>query len=332
MRTFALLGVSPLVVYFLVNALHIQAAEATYDPLHVAAADSAEVVDFTVKDATRNREIPIRVYLPPSKKAEPVVFFSHGLGGSREGNPYLGKHWAGRGYVVVFVQHAGSDTAVWKERPIAERMQAMRDAASGRNLLLRVKDIPAVLDQLEKWNRENGHPLAGRMDLAHVGMSGHSFGASTTQAVSGEAIRGGSTPFTDKRISAALAMSPNIRPGGDPKVSFGNVHIPWLLMTGTHDASPINNTSPKDRLMVYPALPPGAKYELVLDKAEHNAFGDRALPGEKMARNPNHHRAILALSTAFWDAYLRGDKAAKAWLDGDGPSTVLEKADHWQNK
>ena len=78
------------------------------------------------------------------------------------------------------------------------------------------------------------------------------------------------------------------------------------------------------RLGVFPVLPPGNKYELVLEGAEHSAFGDRPLPGDKEPRNPNHHRAILALSTAFWDAYLRGDAAAKAWLDGAGPRTVLE--------
>jgi hypothetical protein len=83
---------------------------------------------------------------------------------------------------------------------------------------------------------------------------------------------------------------------------------------------------------VYPALPPGSKYELVLDGAEHSAFTDRPLPGERGGRNPNHHRAILALSTAFWDAYLREDSAAKTWLDGDGPRSVLDAKDRWQRK
>ena len=58
----------------------------------------------------------------------------------------------------------------------------------------------------------------------------------------------------------------------------------------------------------------------------------RRLPGDTEKRNPNHHRVILALSTAFWDAYLRGDPAANAWLDGDGPKSVLEKDDQWEKK
>lgn len=81
---------------------------------------------------------------------------------------------------------------------------------------------------------------------------------------------------------------------------------------------------------MFPALPPGGKYELVLDGAEHSAFTDRALPGDSSPRNPNHHRVILALSTAFWDAWLRGDDAARRWLDGDGPRSLLEKGDRWR--
>lgn len=44
---------------------------------------------------------------------------------------------------------------------------------------------------------------------------------------------------------------------------------------------------------------------MALHNPEHSAFTDRPLPGDTDPRNPNHHRAILALSTAFWDAYLR---------------------------
>jgi hypothetical protein len=103
-------------------------------------------------------------------------------------------------------------------------------------------------------------------------------------------------------------------------------------MTGTHDGAPIGGQTPATRREVFPALPKGSKYELVLDGAEHSAFGDRALPGETRPRNPNHHRAVLALSTAFWDAYLRGDSAARAWLDGDTARSVLEAKDRWQRK
>ena len=128
-------------------------------------------------------------------------------------------------------------------------------------------------------------------------------------------------------------MSPSSpRNVGDLRQVFGHVTIPWLLMTGTKDVAQIGGADLASRLAVFPALAPGGKYELLLDGAEHSAFSERALPGDREQRNPNHHRAILAISTAFWDTWLRDNADARAWLDGDGPLSVLEKADRWQRK
>ena len=210
-------------------------------------------------------------------------------------------------------------------------MAVMRAAAGLENFLLRVDDVRAVLDQLEQWNKLAGHPLTGRLDMKRVGMSGHSFGAVTTQALSGQRFVRGTT-VTDARIKAAVIMSPSGPRLGDPAQAFGGVKIPWMLLTGTRDTAPIGDADVASRLSVFPALPPGGKYELVLYNAEHSAFTERALPGDSQPRNPNHPRSILAVTTAFWDAYLRDDPNAKKWLDGDGPRKILEKDDRWQRK
>jgi hypothetical protein len=102
-------------------------------------------------------------------------------------------------------------------------------------------------------------------------------------------------------------------------------------MTGTNDTAPIGGQTVESRLDVYPNLPDAIdKYELVLHDAEHSAFTDRALPGDRRPRNHNHHRVILALSTAFWDACLRRDPAARQWLHGPSARSVLEPHDRWQ--
>jgi predicted dienelactone hydrolase len=234
--------------------------------------------------------------------------------------------------VAVFLQHPGSDESVWKNKPPAERMAAMRAAAGLENFLLRTDDVRAVLDQLERWTNAAADPLSGRLDMKRVGMSGHSFGAVTTQALSGQRFARGAG-FTDSRIRAAVIMSPSgPRAGGDPKQAFGSVNIPWMLLTGTRDTAPIGESDVASRLSVFPALPAGSKYELVLYNAEHSVFTERALPGDSQPRNPNHHRSILALTAAFWDAYLRDDQDARKWLDGEGPRRVLEKEDRWQRK
>src|SRR5690606_22890146 len=131
--------------------------------------------------------------------------------------------------------------------------------------------------------------LRGGLDLARVGMSGHSFGAITTQAVSGEFVPGHQRRLTDSRIIAALPLSPSVPRLGDPARAFGQVSIPWLLMTGTRDEVPIGGATVESRQQVFPALPPGGKYELVLFDAEHSAFTERPLPGDRANRNANHH-------------------------------------------
>jgi hypothetical protein len=104
-----------------------------------------------------------------------------------------------------------------------------------------------------------------------------------------------------------------------------------MLVTGTKDVALIGDADLESRLNVYPNLPDAIdRYELVLHNAEHSAFTDRRLPGDRERPNPNHHRAILALSTAFWDAHLRDDPAARVWLHEAGPRSVLEQDDRWQ--
>jgi predicted dienelactone hydrolase len=301
-----------------------------YDPLEVDASFKAQSVELSVHDDIRNRDIPLLVYLPVNLQPEPVVVFSHGLGGSRYGSKFLGQHWAARGYVAVFVQHPGSDESVWRNEPLKDRMGALKEAASPQNLVLRMQDVHVVLDQFSTWDQEKNHPLAGRLDLAKIGMSGHSFGAVTTEALSGETLFLSGRKYTDPRIKAAIVFSPSTPHGLSAEDAFASVKIPWMLMTGTKDLAPIGNADLKSRLGVYPALHSVPKFEVVLHNAEHSVFTDRALPGDREPRNPNHHRVILGLSTSFWDAFLRGDSGALSWLEGKGPRSTLESEDQWQ--
>jgi len=194
-----------------------------------------------------------------------------------------------------------------------------------------MKDVSVVIDQLEKWNMVKEHELYNRLNLEKIGMSGHSFGAVTTQAVSGQNFRI-SAIEADQRIKASVLLSPNIPKMVSETTAFESVKIPWLIMTGTHDNSIINDSDAASRLKVFPALPKGDKYELVLNKAEHSAFNDKGLPNDKLPRNPNHHKSILAISTAFFFLFLLENKEAKDWLNSDAVKLLLEKEDRWQKK
>ncbi len=302
----------------------------SYDPLQKPKSVAATVAELVVQDEERSREIPLKLYLPAAKAPAPLILFSHGLGGTRNGCSYLGVHWSARGYVVVALQHRGSDDGVWRDLRLGQRIVAMRRAGSPENLALRVGDVRRVLDQLTTWNTTPEHPLAGRLNLQQIGMSGHSFGAITAQVLGGEKFSEDGDR-RDGRIRAVVALSPSIPHEEDPAIAFESVAIPWLMITGTKDVVTMFKTNLESRLGVYRNLPEKIdRYELVLYEAEHSAFTDIRMAWDRGERNPNHHRAVLAVSTAFWDFYLRGDAQAGDWLKRDRVRSVLEQKDAWQ--
>ena len=168
-----------------------------------------EVAKYEWTDEARHREVPVNIYYPASGGRHPIIIMSHGLGGSRDGYEYLGRHWASHGYVSVHVQHKGSDDAVWKEVPIATAESMQKSAAQLVNALNRPKDVSFVIDRLEQLDRDDG-PLHGRLDMTRIGMAGHSFGGYTTMAIAGQTAPGllGKTfTLADRRVRAAVPMS-----------------------------------------------------------------------------------------------------------------------------
>jgi predicted dienelactone hydrolase len=279
-------------------------------------------------DAARDRQVPVKIYYPATGEGPfPVIIFSHGLGGSREGYEYLGRHWASHGYVSVHVQHIGSDTGVWQgaERP----MEAMRRAAlDPRNALNRPKDVSFAIDQMQRMNREET-PLKGRLDLERIGVGGHSFGAYTALAVAGQAPAlaraGAGLSQADPRVKAAIAMSAPVTPQQKARLDkvYGPIRIPCLHMTGTKDDSPISDTTAADRRLPFDHITGADQYLVIFNGGDHMVFSGRprAMPG---GENDALFRSLIcACTTAFWDAYLKGDEQAKAWLTDGGINALL---------
>jgi predicted dienelactone hydrolase len=287
---------------------------------------AVEAVKYEWQDAERDREVPVEVYYPKSPDRPcPIIIFSHGLGGSRESYEYLGRHWAGYGYVCVHPQHKGSDSEVLKGSK-AERLKAMLLAAADpKNAVDRAKDVSFVIDELTKANKEKG-PLHKLMDMRRIGVSGHSFGANTTLAIAGEVFvgpRDQELRLADKRVKAAIAMSSPV-PGSPDRYdqAFGEIEIPCLHMTGTKDVSPIRDTPVESRRIPFDRIHRADQFLLTFEGGDHMVFGvqRQRRGGEKDAR---FHDLILQSSTAFWDAYLRDDAKAKKWLTGGGFEAVL---------
>jgi dienelactone hydrolase len=284
------------------------------------------VVRDTWKDPRREREVPVKIYYPAQDAGPfPVIIFSHGLGGSREGYEYLGRQWASHGYVSVHLQHLGSDRSVWEHS--WSKLLALRQAAHNlQNSLNRPLDVSFALDQLEKLNQSEG-PFQGRLDLNRVGAAGHSFGAYTTMAVAGQVFGrpgGREISLADPRIKAAIPMSTPIpRKKGNLTQKYAKITIPCLHMTGTRDDSPIGETRAAERRLPYDYTNGSAQYLVTFRDGDHMIFSNHQRLLSRGDQDARFHDLICLSTTAFWDAYLKGEAAARSWLSNGGLAGTL---------
>jgi len=289
-----------------------------------------QVVTMTfdwVDTARAGRHVPAKLYVPEHAEDPcPIVVFSHGLGGTRDGYEYLGRHWASHGYVSVHIQHEGSDDSAWRRK--GNPLDAMRRAAADpRNALERPKDVRFAIDQLERLNAQTGE-LKGRLDLARIGMAGHSFGAHTTLWVAGQPMIGPAglqVSMADPRVKAAIAMSPAAPPRASEAAirrAFGQIRIPCMHMTGTEDQSVITSTTPEQRRIPYDNCSGSDQYLVTYAGGDHMVYSGRGRLAVR-PRDAEFRRHTLELTTAFWDAYQRDDTAARAWLDGGAAAASL---------
>jgi predicted dienelactone hydrolase len=284
-------------------------------------------------DTKRGRDVPAKIYFPKDGAGPfPVVLFSHGLGGSREYYEYLARHWAGCGYVSVHITHLGSDDSVWKDLPPAQRAKSLQKAASSlSNALNRPPDGQFALDQIEKLNADQTSPLKGRLDLKAMAIAGHSFGGYTTLALAGQTLMlplRRSKRYDEPRLKAAIQMSaPAPANRRDMDKSFSTITIPVMHMTGTKDfLELLPQTTAADRRIPYEHMSHSETCIVIFNDGDHRVFSGRermdATP-EKLAQDAVFQKLICTSTTAFWDAYLKGNSLAKQWLLEGGCKKLL---------
>lgn len=283
-------------------------------------------------DSSRDRSVPVKLYFPAGGGASsyPVIVFSHGLGGSRDGAQYLGEYWSTHGYICVFVQHVGSDTSVWQ--PIRDQsrevfMERMQSAINASTFSNRVGDIKFVLDEIERRNSAKG-PLQGKFDVSRIAIAGHSYGANTSLTMVGQKYFLGpyGKDFADPRIKAAIYLSPpaNLQ-GKTPQQVFGGITVPGLLMTGTEDNSPIGSTRAEDRRLPFEGMMAPHQYLVTFTGGDHMIFNGATRRAEKPG-DKQMLTEIERVTTAFLDAYLRGDDSQQKWLDTDASAFMSSDA------
>jgi predicted dienelactone hydrolase len=308
----------------LVAALAIQGMAGNYQPN--AGTNAVEIVRSTWHDASRNRDVPVKVFIPKAPGGPcPVILFSPGLGSSRENYAYLGEGWGKSGFVCVFLQHPGSDPAIFKDNNPSHGAAAMREVLKDpQHILDRVQDIGFAVDELARLNSEDA-ALQNRLDLSRLGIAGHSYGAGAAMICAGEGVPKVGEKYRDDRFTAAIAISPPIFPG----LNFAHVRLPVLVVTGTQDAGFTRTWI--FRHTIYDKIKSDGTSLVMFKGAEHFTFGDPLQPRDR-AKTEKFHPLILAATTAFWDARLRNNSDAQAWLEHGGLTALMQDAGKFKTK
>jgi len=302
---------------------------------------------MSLRDTSRQRELPVLLRLPAGTGPWPAVLYSHGLGGTRQAGDVWGEAWRAQGIAVIHVQHPGSDAEVLREGG----PEMLRDAANPEQLVARARDLRFVIDEIARAPTRQDSPLA-QLRIDALGIAGHSFGAWTTQALAGQRFPSGGE-MSDSRPRAFIAFSPALPAGAGAAASMADVQRPFLAITGSLDGDPLGGSRTGDaRAAVYDALPAGAKALLWLDGADHMTMGGQsprraaaiaaaveaagtgvaaALPKrEAMAtdREARHHALVSRISALWWKAHLLDDAGAASQLKA---LTGLAAGDRWKS-
>ncbi|MCC7476890.1 hypothetical protein IT575_00400 [bacterium] len=287
----------------------------------------------------------------------PVVIFSHGAGGSREVAPELLSFWASHGYVVFTATHQDSLGLARERGEMTSMKDILRSFGTDpRFRISRVEDARLIIDSLDKLPTQLPE-LAGLLDSTRIGMSGHSAGAMTTVLMGGAImdmpVNGPGGPeiegLKEPRVAATLLLSgqgisrgPGDRQMGAIKEdTWQDCSGPMMVMTGSLDDSAETGQTSKSRQDPYIYAPPGDKYLLYIDGAAHMSFTGKAagregkiagkLQNKLLGRQELQEQTeqydqerifsiIQSNSLAFWDAYLKSDPGALAFLQSKAPA------------
>lgn len=125
----------------------------------------------------------------------PLIIFAHGMGAIRWQSTYYTVLLASHGYVVVSCDHEGGTLYDLVRNQ-------MESTAEG--LEHRPGDVIYLMNRLARLKTDD--PLYGHLDLEHIGVTGHSFGAFTSLRVAA----------LDKRVKAIVPQAPT------------DVNLAWL--------------------------------------------------------------------------------------------------------
>jgi predicted dienelactone hydrolase len=256
-----------------------------------------------------------------ARKRYPVIVFSHGLGRVSAHYTAFLENLASHGYIVVGVDSPFFSSALKMPdgRIIQNKSQRnQRQGARVEEAVTQAQDLIFVLNELERLNKKDTEVgLAGRFDLRHIGVFGHSRGGFTAPHAC----------LLDSRFRACLnldgyPLTPAVTEKGirQPYMHVEEI-APWLQNPPTDEELRNANQTREDanrqaleverrREQTFSKMSSGV-YVVTVKGAMHNSFSDMPFIAPERYRNIeiNAARALTitnAYVLAFFDRYLRG--------------------------
>jgi len=270
-------------------------------------------------DANRyDRTVKYKIYYPDiqSDSPLPTVVWSHGLGGTQDGAGFIARFLASHGYIHIHIGHEGTNDSLWRGKPGHPWDNIRKAKIPWADVKNRYLDVPYTIEQLKTVDL----PVA--IDMDKLGMSGHSFGALTTQIISGQ-LTGNPEPedLSDNRFIASIAYSPvpNIRIPLPAEQVYSAIKLPMMYLSGSEDHSPLDGNIQlgRDEIFDHAGGSHAMQLSVILDKADHMVFnGSRGQLPDYDGMDLNKDQ-IKILALAWWDCYLKNDANAGHWLHDD---------------
>jgi predicted dienelactone hydrolase len=277
---------------------------------------------FLTRDLAKVHSHSIRnADVSPQQQSYPVLIMRAGASSEVWNYSTLAEDLASHGYVVVgFDAPYRTSVVVFPDGRVMQRTpennpelcaeleQARQSGCVSKVLTAWTADIALVLDRLAELNTSDASgQLQGRLDMARIGVFGHSFGGATAAQFCHD----------DSRCKAAIDVD------GQP---FGSViqeglHQPFMFLMSDHsrESDPESVQIMANIRSIYGRLPPDAGLFVTIHGANHFLFSDDGalLKSHIVMRTLRTlgvvgigGRRQLAVTTyclhRFFDAYLKG--------------------------
>lgn len=247
-------------------------------------------VTLTMSDA---RTVPVTVFAPAQPGRYPLIAFSHGALAAPDRYRKLLRPLAAAGFVIVAPMHLESEELVKPAVPSPDEVWRTRAA----DLEMALAPPQAITKGLRARSL--------KLDLRHVIVMGHSFGALLAQIAAGARAHdpgGNLTRLAAPRLAAVVAWSP---PGPMPKVidadGWSSLNVPSMLLTGTADQLAVMTQPWEWHMASFDGAPSGTKRAWIGQGVDHYFNGSFGREKPVAAERAGQFQRALSQVLAFME-------------------------------